>query len=210
MNWLPSLLLFVVTWVTLFAQTQFPVIRDHFGFPINLLPALVVYAALSLDMWVSCLFGVLAALLRDSLSESRFGVSVAPIFLAGFILQLRRHLILRDQRFAQFWLGAGAGWFITLATLGISSLGNREPVTDFFLPAAPGGSAPLFETTAYGLKEPLWSVLSLWQLVVAGVMNGLACPVCFKLFDWLRGFFEYRPMEMSSFRPDREIKRGRH
>jgi hypothetical protein len=38
---------------------------------------------------------------------------------------------------------------------------------------------------------------------------GAATPVCFKLLDRLRGALEYQPVIQTSFRPDREIKRGR-
>ena len=210
MTRLPSLLLFVATWVVLFAQTQFPVVRQYLGFPINLLPALTVYAALSLDLWTATVFGCVTALLCDSLSESRLGVSVAPVFLTIFVLQLRKHLILREQRFAQFWLGVGAGWFIVLGSLAINSLGSRDPVSEFALSTASPGVVPAFEIGAFGSREPLWGVISIWQVLVAGAMNGFASPVCFKFFDWLRSYYEYQPMELSSFRADREIKRGRH
>jgi hypothetical protein len=39
--------------------------------------------------------------------------------------------------------------------------------------------------------------------------SGAVTPVCFKLFDRLRRALEYQPVTQSSFRPDREIKRGR-
>jgi hypothetical protein len=153
------------------------------GFPLGILPALVVYAALTLDLWLTSVFCCVSALLFDSLTESRLGVSVAPVFLAGFLLHHKRHLILREQSFARFWLGFGAGLAIPLGTLGINLLGSRQPAAGWF---------------------------TLWQTLVLALFNGFACPVCFRLFDWLRSYFEYRPMTVSSFRPDREIKRGRN
>ena len=56
---------------------------------------------------------------------------------------------------------------------------------------------------------PLLGWLSLWQWLVMAAGSGAATPVCFKFFDRLRRALEYQPVIQSSFRPDREIKRGR-
>ncbi len=183
MNWLAPTLLFGVTWIALFAQTQFDVFRALFGFPLSILPALVVYTALTLDLWITSIFCCVSGLLFDSLSEARLGVSVAPLFAVGFALHFRRHLILREQTFARFWLGFGAGFVIPLATLGVTLLGNRQPSVG-------------------------WPAI--WQALFIGLFNGLACPICFRVFDWLKDYFDYQPIPMSSFRADREIKRGRN
>jgi cell shape-determining protein MreD len=118
----------------------------------------------------------------DSLSANRLGVSVLPLFAAGFLIHTRRQVILRDQAYAQFWLGFGTAVLVPLATLIVLSLGQRDPL--------------------HG-----WSTV--WQLALNGVFNGVLCPACFALFDALRRTFDYQPVAESSFRPDRQIKRGR-
>ena len=183
MNRLPVVLLFVVLWLAVFAQTQFPVLHDWLGTPVSLIPGLLVYAALTHELWLAVLFSVVAALWLDSISASRLGVSILPMFSYTFFIQTRGHLILREQRFAQFWLGLAGGMIVPLATAGILQLGNRQPA---FTPST-------------------W-----WQLLVQGLVNALLCPLLFQFFDELNQAFNYQPVVPQSFRPDRQIVRGRH
>jgi len=57
--------------------------------------------------------------------------------------------------------------------------------------------------------KPLLGWGTLWTLVVLGVASGLMTPAVFYVFDRLRVLFQYSPLETTSFREDREIKRGR-
>lgn len=183
MNRLPVALLFLVTWLAVFAQTQFPMVHDWLGVPPSVVPALLVYAALTHELVVALGFAVTAAVWLDALSASRFGVSLLP--MAGFVylVQTRSHLILREQRFAQFWLGAVGGVAIPLVTVGLLQLGRRQP-------AVTGGTV--------------------WQLLVLGLGNGFLAPLTFRLFDRLNRTFNYQVSAPQSFRSDREIVRGRH
>ena len=182
MNWLSPTLLFVVAWLAVFSQTQFHLVRDLLGCPVGIVPALVIYAALTHGLIVSTSFSVVCALWLDSLSSTRLGLSIPPLFILGFLLHVRQHLLLRDQIYAQFWLGFGAGIGVPLATMGILNIGGREFIAG-------------------------WGTV--WQLLVAGLVNGLTCPLGFRLFDALRSTFEYQPVATTPFRPDREIKYGR-
>ena len=47
------------------------------------------------------------------------------------------------------------------------------------------------------------------HLLLLGLINGVACPFLFRMFDFLHRVFDYRPLTTSSFRPDRETVRGR-
>jgi rod shape-determining protein MreD len=182
MNWITPLLLLVVTWLAVFASTQFAPLAGWLGTPLSLVPAVIVYAALTNHLLLTTALAVFAGLGLDSLSANRLGVSVLPFFLAGFLIHTRRHVILRNQSYAQFWLGLGTAVLVPLATLMIMSFGQREPI--------------------HG-----WTTV--WQLLVSGLLNGALCPACFALFDTLRLTFDYQPVAESSFRPDRQIKRGR-
>jgi rod shape-determining protein MreD len=183
MSWLSPALLFGVAWLAVFAQTQFAPVRDWLGIPLGCLPALLVYAAFSHRLMVVSCLGVTAGLWLDALSGSRLGVSILPHFLVGFVLHARQHLLLREQRYAQFWLGFGAGILIPLATVALLQLGTRQPHVG---------------ASTFG------------QILLSGLINGLLCPAFFALFDQLRETFEYQPAGPGSFRSDREIKRGRH
>lgn len=182
MSWVPTIALFFVAWLGVFAQTQFSPVARLLGTVPGVVPALLVYAALTSNLAVVSGLAVFAALALDSLSASRLGVSLAPMFAVVFLIHARQQLILRDQLYAQFWMGLGAGLFVPLSTLALLSLGQVSPIT---------GAA------------------TLWHLLLSAVGNGLMCPAFFRIFDALRDTFDYQPIPESSFRPDRQIKRGR-
>jgi cell shape-determining protein MreD len=182
MSRIPLLLLFLVAWLAVFAQTQFPVVVDWIGSPVSILPALTIYAALSHSIGMVACFCIVSALSLDSLSANHLGVSLLPLFLCAFATHARQHLILRDQAYARFWLGLGSGLAVPLLTRILLNLGARQPLGD-----------------AIGFE---------W--ILSGVVNAIACPLCFATFDRLRDLFEYKPIVESSYRADRQIKRGRH
>jgi cell shape-determining protein MreD len=175
--------LFLLSWLGVFAQTQFAGFRDLLGAPFSILPALIAYSALTHGLWTTTALAVVTGLWVDSLSASKLGVSVAPHFLVALLLHLRSHLILRDQRYAQFWIGFGSGAVIHVLVLLLLSAGQREPLSG-------------------------WATF--WQIPLMSLMNGVACPAAFILFDALGLAFDYRPVTQSSFRSDRQTVRGRH
>ena len=183
MSRIPLILLFLVAWLAVFAQTQFSPVARVLGLVPGLIPALLVYAALTSHLVVVSGLAVFAALSLDSLSANRLGASLAPMFTVVFLIHTRQHLILRDQLYAQFWLGLGAGLFVPLATLALLSMGQVPPIS----------GAP-----------------TVWHLFLGALANGLMCPAFFRIFDALRNTFDYQPVAESSFRPDRQIKRGRN
>jgi cell shape-determining protein MreD len=118
----------------------------------------------------------------DSLSANPLGITVLPLFLSGLAIHINRELILRDQTFAQLVLGFAASLTTPLLTI------------------------LLLLTTRH---QPLFGWGTLWQLIVMSVGGAVATPVCFELFGWLNRSFGYTPTTQTSFRPDREIRRGR-
>jgi hypothetical protein len=107
---------------------------------------------------------------------------VLPLFVAGFLIHHSRGLLLRDQDYALFMLGLGAG-------LGVPAMGLLLLIT-------------LGENPLVG-----WG--SLWQFMVMGLGSALAAPLWCRLFQLLHRLIDYEPLAGSAFRPDREIKRGR-
>ena len=59
-------------------------------------------------------------------------------------------------------------------------------------------------------RSPLFGWGTLWQLLVMALGGAIATPVFFELFRLLDRAFGYRRVAQSSFRPDREIRRGRN
>jgi hypothetical protein len=109
-------------------------------------------------------------------------VTTLPLGLLGVLLHVRREQILRDTPFAQACLGAMAGV------------------------VAPVGSLLLILTAG---DAPLLGARLIWNLLVLGVLNGLATPVLYELTQWLDEVLTYKSPSQPSFRPDREIRRGR-
>src|SRR4051812_6574682 len=182
MHWLSTLFILLAAFLAVFWEAAFNGFRHWLGAQIDLLPALIVYASLYSSLATLVTLSVLSGLWFDSLSANPLGISIPPLFSVGLAIYANRELILREQTFAQVTLG--------LAASGI----------------APVLSLLLLLTTGH---QPLIGWGSLWQLIVMGVGGALATPVVFEFFGWLnRALGPVRP-GASSFRPDREIKRGR-
>jgi len=177
-----SILVLLAAFLAVFWEAAFPGIRYWIGAQVDLLPALVVYASLSAGLTTVALLAVGGGLMFDSLSANPAGVSVLPLFLVGFAIHLRRELILRQEPFAHFVLGLGAS--------------AATPVLAVLLLLTAG-------------RTPLLGWGSLWQWLVMTAGGAVATPIVFLLFGWCNRALGYRPVIESSFRPDREIRRGR-
>jgi cell shape-determining protein MreD len=182
MTWFNTILILVAAFLAVFWEAAFGGFRRVLGAQIDLLPALMVYAGLCGNFVSVCLLALCGGLWFDSLSWNPLGISVLPLFVVGLALHSNRGLILRDQTYAQFVLGLAASAAAPVLTLGL---------------LLTAGQAPLLG----------WGTL--WQLVVMSVGGALATPVCFALFDGLHRALVHRRLSESSFRPDREIRRGR-
>jgi rod shape-determining protein MreD len=183
MSILPSILILLVTLLTVFAQAALPGFRPWFGAQVDLLPALMIYTALTSNIVMVAAVAVVGGLALDSLSANALGASLLPLFVVGLIIHSRRDLILRDQMFAQFVLGGFASAIVPSATL---------------LLLLSAGDKPLIG----------WGTL--WQLSVMIIGGAVATPLLFWLFEFLNRCLGYQPVTESSFRPDREIRRGRN
>lgn len=172
----------VVTFLVVYLEAAWNLPRRLLGCQIDLLPALVVYTALFLDAASLALVAALGGLWFDSFSANPLGASVLPLFAVGFAIQIGRELILRDLRYAQFFLGLAASALAPLFTLITIKAGDATPLLG-------------------------WG--SLWHWLVMTVSGGVATPLLVALFGWLQRTFRYQRAVETSFRPDREIKRGR-
>ena len=128
MNILPSILILLVTLLTVFAQAALPGFRPWFGAQVDLLPALMIYTALTSNMVMVVGIALVGGLALDSLSANPLGVSLLPLFAVGLIIHSRRDLILRDQVFAQFVLGGLASAVVPAATLLLLLSAGEKPL----------------------------------------------------------------------------------
>jgi rod shape-determining protein MreD len=177
-----TFMLLTAAFVAVFLQAALAGLRHILGAPVNLLPALIVFAALYGGLRAVSLLAVCGGFWFDSFSANPLGISVLPLFVVGFLIYRQRELILRDRGFAQFVLGLAASFFVPLLTLlMLFSMG----------------------------QTPLVGWGTLWQFVVLSVLGGACTPLAFRFFQRLRHVFFHPPMAQISFRLDREIHRGR-
>lgn len=182
MRWLDTVLILGVALLAVCWETAFWGPRRLLGAQIHLLPSLMVYTALRGSFRGIAVLGLGGGLLFDSLSANPLGVSVLPLLAAGVGIYLRRELILQSQVFAQVVLGMAASIVVPSLTI-LLLLTLRE--------------------------SPMLGWGTLWQLTVAGVAGAFAAPGFFILFEWMDRTFMYSASGQSSFRADREIRRGR-
>lgn len=182
MTWLNTLFVLAAAFLAVFWGAAFPGIRHLLGAQIDLLPPLMVYASLYGGLSTVVFLAVLGGLWFDSLSANPLGISVLPLFLVGLPMHVHRELVLRDQPFAQLILGLAASAATPILTLLLLLTTGRTPLLG-------------------------WG--SLWQLLVMAVGGAIATPICFLLFNWLHRSLVHHGARQSSFRPDREIRRGR-
>ena len=182
MNWLNTFFILAAAFLAVFWEAAFEGLRRVLGAQIDLLPPLMVYASLCAPLSTVALLALLGGLWFDSLSANPLGVTVLPLFVVGLAIHVKRELILRDQMFAQAVLGLAASATVPALTL---------------LLLLTIGHAPLLG----------WGML--WQWMVMAVGGAIATPVFFVLFEWLERALVHQPSSETSFRPDREIRRGR-
>ena len=182
MSWQNTLFLLAAAVLAVFWEAAFNGLRNLLGAQIDLLPSLMIYAALFGRMSTIVLLALVGGLSFDSLSANPLGITVIPLFVIGFVIYISRDLILRDQFFAQVTLGLAASAIAPLLTL---------------LLLLSAGSQPLLG----------WGTL--WQWIVMSIGGAVATPIWFEIFGWLNRTFVYARVTQTSFRSDREIRRGR-
>jgi rod shape-determining protein MreD len=169
------------TFLVVFLEAAFGCIRRLLGAQVDLLPCLMVYAGLCTGAVTLGLVAVLGGLWFDALSANPLGVSCLPLYLVGLGAYLARDVVLRDKKFVQALLGFCASIAAPVLTLLLLTM----------------------------CRTPLLGWGTLWQLIVMGIGGAASAPLVFLLFGWLGQTLIHGPSVESSFRPDREIRRGR-
>lgn len=183
MNFFKPALILGFAFLAVFGEAALSAPRRLLGAQIDLLPGLMVYAALNADIATLSLLAILGGLWFDSLSANPLGVSILPLMAAGFPVYLQRDLILRGLPFAQCVIGAAASALVPALTVLLLLNGGKQPLVG-------------------------WG--SLWQWLVMTAGGAAATPVIFALFERCGRALGYQPRTETSFRPDREIHRSRN
>lgn len=182
MNVLNTFLILLAAFLSVFFEAAFQGVRPLLATQVDLLPALMVYASLWGGRLAVSLLSFLGGLWFDSLSANPLGITILPLFLIGTAIQANRELILRDQLFAQITLGFLASLLAPLFTLLLLLTTGRQPLAG-------------------------WGTI--WQLSVMATAGAVAAPLWFALFGFFNRLFVHHSEIQTSFRPDREIRRGR-
>ena len=182
MSALNTIFILVTAFVAVFVESSFGTLRRLLSVQIDMLPGLMIYASLSSGIVTIALLAVCGGLWFDSLSANPAGVSIMPLFIIGFFVRQFRHLILRDQTYAQMVLGFGASAFAPLFAVIILFSCGTEPIIG-------------------------WG--SLWQWFVMALIGGMCVLLYFRLFDKVYRTLGYERVIETSFRQDREIERGK-
>lgn len=183
MTVLRAILLLLAALLAVFWQAASPWPAGWLQARVDLLPALMVYAALTSGWSVMALLALVGGLGLDTLSANPPGTSTLALLVVGAGVHARRELILRDQPFAQWVIGSVASALTPLVALILLLSVGRTPLLG-------------------------WA--SLWQWLVMTLAGGAATPVLFLVFDWCERAFVGRRVSEPSFRPNREIRRGRY
>ena len=176
--------LLIGAYLLVFLQSHWQGPRLWLGFQPDLTPALLVCAGLTLGAGHVSTSAMLTGLWLDSLSANPLGLSVLPLFIAGWAVFTFRDLIMRDELVAQFYLGTAAGAAVPLLQVWLLWL---------------VGAAPLFG----------WE-MGVWWLINA-LFCGAAVPVFARLAKLLDRWFSH-PLHDPSRWPNenRQIVRGKH
>ena len=182
MNPFQTILILGAAFLAVFGETVLSAPRVWLGAQIDLLPAIMVFAALNAGLPTITALAIFGGLWLDTFSANPLGISILPLMLVGFPIYLRRDLILRDLPFAQFVLGAAASALVPALTLLMLLSGSMEPLLG-------------------------WGTLWQWLVMTAG--GAVATPFIFALMDACNGALGYKLRTEVSFRPDREIRHSR-
>lgn len=182
MSRLNPILILLAAFLAVFCEAAFSGYRNLLQAQVDLLPVLMVYASLTHGVLTMTILAVAGGLWFDSLSANPLGVSMLPLFLIGLVIHFYRGILLRENGYAQFFFGFAACAAAPVMTL----------------------------LTILGLGEhPSLGWFSMWQWLVMSILGGALTPVCFRFFDYIQRALNYEQAVETSFRADREIKRGR-
>jgi len=182
-NGFTLVLVLAAAFAAVLAQSAFDLTRWLCGAQLNLLPALMVYAALTCELPVLVAVALFGGLLFDSLSANPLGTMTVALFLPAWVIYLQRGLILRELTFARLVLGLAATGATPVIAMLILLSAREELVLGWF---------------------------SLWQWAVLTLLGGLLTPLLMTALDATRNALSYQRVAENSFRSDRQIRRGRN
>jgi rod shape-determining protein MreD len=178
------LTVFLVTgYLVIFAQARFDTLRDLTGAQPDLLPGMIVFAAMAFHLGTVMLCAAVFGLLFDSFSANVLGTTFVTLAMIGFFCSRYRDLLLSEHFTTHWVLGLMASALAPAISYIVLRLQDIKPMI-------------------------AWGSVWHWAIMVAG--GGVVTPLWFKIFNRLDEALRYKELPESTFRPDRQIARGRH
>lgn len=172
----------ITAYLAVFAMARFNGIRNLIGAQIDFLPGLTVVAALMYGIPAVLVVSISGGLFYDSLSANPLGTTTFALLTVGTFVYFNRDLLLKDQAYPQFVLGAGAS--------------AAAPVLSYIV-ASVMGAHPLIN----------WGTLWIW--LVLTLAGGAITPLWFVIFRRVDRALHFPTMPESALRANREIERGK-
>ena len=182
-NWVTLLVFLITGYAVIFAQARVDAVRDLAGVQPDLLPGMMVYAAMAFPLETVMICATVFGLLFDSFSMNALGTSVVSLAAVGFLASRYRDLLLSEHFTTHWVLGLLASALAPVISYVVLRLQDARPLVGW-------GSA--------------WH----WGIMTAG--GGAVTPLWFKVFNRLDDALRYKEIPESTFRPDRQIARGKH
>lgn len=157
---LAIMLLLLIVQTTVFYR--FPI----YGVRMEMLPAMILFVALTTDFSMTVAACIFCSFLYDTLSPGRAGISLLPYVTGGAIFSVIRPMLYRNSWLTRFV----SGWSITMIILFAQWLAYRA-----------GGLADL----------PFWYVMS--TIFKLSVMGGLLAIIYFIVIDVVARMFDLLP-----------------
>jgi cell shape-determining protein MreD len=182
MNRLRFAFLITFSVLAVFAQAAWDSPRLWLGAQFNWLPSLVICGAAAGHWGATFSLATVGGFCLDSLSQNPLGISVLSLLALGWVMHRSRDVVLMDDSLVQAMVGAsGSAAVFGLDLLILWTMG----------------------------ATPLVGWMSGWQATVVAAGGAVMTPVWFLVLPRLEKAFGYAAVSPPSFRPDREIKRGR-
>ncbi len=194
----------LAAYLAVFLQTTLQIGPRWLGFQLDILPLLAVYCGLNCEVTTGALLAISGGLFLDAFSSNPLGTSSLPLFLVCFVTHCYRDLVLRNQLLTQITLGGVASLLVPVCTLllllmipmGGDSGSHSAKGLELGIPSL-------------GRLKPLFGWATMEQVLAMGALGACLAPVLFRCLDGVIHLFDYPSTPETSFRSDREIKRGR-
>lgn len=183
LNWVTLMVFLAIGYAGIFVEARITWLRDVIGAQIDIVPGLMVYAAMAFPPAVVFFCAGFLGMMYDSLSANPLGTTMLSLCAVAAVLIHFREVLLSDQFTTHWVLGLCSTFGVTIISLGVIQAAG---------------------------EQPLIGAATLWQVAVMTAGGGLLTPVWFRVLNRLDSALRYSEVSESAFRPDRQIARGRN